>query len=313
MCVILAVSSDSQDVTKKEFEQASTYNSDGYGVAWVEGGKILYTKAMLLTDALVEFRPPKPYVMHFRLATVGDKVSKLCHPFTVTRSSKPRKKGGANSVLFHNGSIRRWEELMLAAYSGIGRLPAGPYSDSRAVAMMLARYGENIFGLDEVIDGQRYALLTKKGRLALYGSGWKEGKDDKIWRSNEWHLRNTYSAWGDTAESSIITGQWFFSKKKKCSKCDTEKYCNEMPQWCYECSDKWRKEYGDKDDCLYCGVKLIQAAGKRSGLCMRCTSKGRDKCGGCGRTLVGKEKVLGMCHICKASDERCMLCYTNSY
>ena len=89
MCVILAVNKDAKDVSMHEWDAAQYNNNDGYGIAWIKDGLVHFKKAIgSKIDALREFRPPKPYVMHFRLATVGTEITEMCHPFIVSPKSK---------------------------------------------------------------------------------------------------------------------------------------------------------------------------------------------------------------------------------
>jgi hypothetical protein len=80
---------------------------------------------------------PLPFVVHFRISTIGGVTKQLCHPFPVTKDCSTDLTGTASMVLFHNGIWNRWEEacmnmvLLKNAY-----FPNGQWSDSRALAWL---------------------------------------------------------------------------------------------------------------------------------------------------------------------------------
>ena len=332
MCVIIAVTQESQDLTSAEFRRASICHDDGYGIAYMHKGQVKYYKTMSPTERDVNFRPPKPYIMHFRMSTVGGNEVRLCHPFTVDKNSRPKKHGLAKKVMFHNGHITNWEELALAAYSSVGRLPKGPYSDSRAVAMMLGRFGDNIFDIEGIIGGQRYATLDLEGDMKLFGHGWLCSKDDNIYRSNQQHLNSAYSYLGmnDDGDIEWTPGQKetyptfnkgigecfdcgcslkFANNTDLCQACFTQRLDN----GCYKCGkaimstlDKGFK-FGLCADCfedevMYtscseCGIDLGNLHSKCLGLCYKCRTP--RPCIECGEDLKLKERKNSICALCE--------------
>jgi hypothetical protein len=272
MCVIVAVPKGAQDISHQEFKRAANYHDDGYGIAYQHKGRIKYWKTLKPGDKEADFRPPKPYIMHFRMATVGGEDAKLCHPFVVDHSSRPKKHGMADRVMFHNGHLHHWEELALAAYSSIGRLPKGPYSDSRAVAMMLGRFGENIFDIDGIISGQKYALFENNGDFKLFGRGWVKG-DDGVYRSNESHL-NYHYGWADSAYDNITKAEYdnyndYTSKTtaNSCFDCQGFLPAGNKTQLCHECF-----VHRIDNGCYKCGTAILSSmdAGFKYGLCNKC-------------------------------------------
>lgn len=241
MCVILAVSRDADDVTVSEWEKATCSNSDGYGIAWLEDGMVKFLKASYKDSfAYKDWRPPKPYIMHFRLATVGGDNTKLCHPFIVSPKSKLTLTGRAHEVLFHNGHWNDWAEWLAITYSGLGKLPKGPFSDSRALASMVGHYGPEIIKLSGAVGWQKIALFDKEGDIHLYGGGWETNSEDKIIRSNSQHLWSTqfgyyhgsdnryaYDRAANIAEhvaECLICGENFLTYREDdaiCNSCDT--------------------------------------------------------------------------------------------
>jgi len=92
MCLIIVkeqIKSPSRDILKT----AATKNPHGLGVYWLDTKKIEYYNssewAMLIND--------RPYIAHFRFATVGKIDPSNVHPFTINRSN--------GTFLFQNGTI----------------------------------------------------------------------------------------------------------------------------------------------------------------------------------------------------------------
>lgn len=149
-------------------ESAARQNRDGAGVAWRDGGMVRWRKGLTVEAAMrAAANLPLPYVMHFRLATVGDAISDLCHPFPIEKLPRTHKRGAARRVLFHNGHVAEWLAVLRASgYRG----PVDGWSDSRAVAHVLASAGTML--LSE-LGGSRFAVLTARGTVHRFGT-WQE-------------------------------------------------------------------------------------------------------------------------------------------
>ena len=74
-------------------------NPAGFGVAWYDGSKVRITKGVKSLDAIqaiVKGLQNYLSLIHFRWATIGDKVKENCHPFAV---------GVNQAAMVHNGSF----------------------------------------------------------------------------------------------------------------------------------------------------------------------------------------------------------------
>ena len=164
MCVIAVC--EQKRPTLEQLTLMESRNRDGIGMAWQEAGKVRYAKGLTLEAlfALTEV-VPMPFVVHFRLATVGGNRPLLCHPFPVAGDSPLELEGVAGSVLFHNGHISNWKQVvrgMLMTWTRKGwRLPKKEWSDSRALAVMAGLHG--VEALDFFEEGQRFAVLDGVG------------------------------------------------------------------------------------------------------------------------------------------------------
>lgn len=299
MCVILAVPDGAQDITPQEFDDAYRYNNDGFGMAWVEHDRVMYQK-FTAQDEIYKYqhwRPPKPYVFHFRIATVGNGDNPyLCHPFEVTPESKLKLVGEADQVLFHNGHWSSWAEWLGITYSGVGKLPPGDYSDSRTMALMVAMYGEPVLNIADAVDGQRIALLKGNKDLVLLGH-WDNSDPDKIQRSNIMHQ---YMNRGKT--SVVVTT----SRSEECIHCGIERSTND----CGVCATCVRKleETAPAIARTACPVCFKTILKEYETICAECERDNMfplccaPRCGT--RLYMTESLALKVCHQCRTKQER---------
>jgi len=191
MCVILVPTK--RHPKPKELNDAQEANPHGAGMAWKnKDGKLCYEKAI---DAkrvyeIIEGENPKlPYIIHFRIASVGTVCDKLTHPFPVNQSVSLKKQSqGKSPLLFHNGTWRDWKEAIMP-FSGHKDFPEGSlkdWSDSRALAYLAYKTKRGFF---RFID-EKVAIMEKNGEVNIYGN-WH--KNDTIWCSNLNHVRPKHS------------------------------------------------------------------------------------------------------------------------
>ena len=91
MCVIIIA--DKKNPPKSLLQKAEKTNPDGAGISWIENGSVKWVKGKNLTadkiKELIKVRKIKlPYVIHFRIGTVGGINDKLSHPFPLTAENK---------------------------------------------------------------------------------------------------------------------------------------------------------------------------------------------------------------------------------
>lgn len=168
MCVAVIVKGKSP--TQGELLDMEINNPHGAGLAWADpdGRGVAYRKGL---DAFQVYQllqdMPRPALLHFRWATHGPKVPRLCHPFPLGPKAllSVTLEGTAQAVLIHNGvwsSYRRhapaWAKLE-------------EFSDT-AVAAYVARDNPGI--LEDV------SWATAVGRIGVGGvmevsttGGWK--------------------------------------------------------------------------------------------------------------------------------------------
>ena len=93
MCVIIIA--DKKNPPKSLLKKAEDHNRDGAGIAWIDQkeGCVRWVKGKNLTakkiKKLIKERNIKvPYVIHFRIGTVGSVSDQLSHPFPLSENVK---------------------------------------------------------------------------------------------------------------------------------------------------------------------------------------------------------------------------------
>lgn len=170
MCVIFVVENarPSPQMVYKAWQR----NDHGGGVAWREDGKVYWKKGLKLAEMHEACQQlPMPYVAHFRIASQGGVRPDLCHPFEISRSPSIALEGTTEDrVLFHNGDWDKWQDWALStAYRTGEPIPAGKWSDSRAIAWIGSIYGPGFF---EFLP-EKLAIMGPNS-LEVFGRGWKD-------------------------------------------------------------------------------------------------------------------------------------------
>lgn len=204
MCVIFWVNKDrpSQYMVEKAFD----HNDDGGGGAWrttneqgepvVEWKKGLGVKEMVRLAAEL----PIPYILHFRIASIGGVRDSLTHPFPINKNGSLALEGKTKGyVLFHNGHWKEWnDECRKAAVLSNTPIPMGRWSDTRAMAWLCSIYGP---GYMEFMPEQKGIVFGPQDMQIFDGNGWERvktnGRDkakdndegDFVWCSNDFFTK----------------------------------------------------------------------------------------------------------------------------
>ncbi len=181
MCVIIAC--EKTYPSMQTLESAESLNQDGGGIAWIEKGIVHYKKGLSMDAKQIYKITQKiqlPFIIHFRITSVGSTKPALCHPFPITHKAETSLLGTAKAVIFHNGTWTDWEHCMLATLLDKQvKMPRGSWSDSRAMAFIAAHTNKKI--LKKIVTGwNKMAILTPKG-IEYYGDQWaKIAEKDEI-------------------------------------------------------------------------------------------------------------------------------------
>jgi len=139
---------NNRKITRNEIERFWNANSDGAGVVWKYGSRVLFKKGIMNKNDLIKFleKINPPYIVHFRLASIGERKPELTHPFLCSEEnplSGELKKG--QLLLFHNGhDSKAVEMLMIAKFVKGEEFNYKHISDTRAIAILISKLGPNI-------------------------------------------------------------------------------------------------------------------------------------------------------------------------
>lgn len=168
MCIIAIC--QERALTAGELDACWQGNSDGAGVAWVTNGAVHYVKGLMdnaeLQKEYEKVRKNLPHIVHFRLASAGSVCPELTHPFVVTKSLgvNPLYYQGKQAILFQNGHVHHWEELLINVHLAADQHIKGEWSDGRLAAVLAARLGKDI--LSKL--GGKFAVFSLSG-IILWG------------------------------------------------------------------------------------------------------------------------------------------------
>jgi gamma-glutamylaminecyclotransferase len=90
MCVII-IKDGSNIIDDATLAASATINPHGLGIAWLDTGEVEKTTS----DDWAQLRTERPYIAHFRYATIGKVSPANCHPFEINDEE----------VLFQNGTV----------------------------------------------------------------------------------------------------------------------------------------------------------------------------------------------------------------
>jgi len=175
MCI--AILNKSEKLPLSSFKESLKSNPDGFGMAWIEGGKIQTWKSLsqsakkLYTEYCKAFeRTDKPIILHFRISTCGLIDLDNSHPFYINR----------NLIFAHNGIIR-----------GYGK---GTENDTRHFSReILEKITEkDLFHnpaiqslIEERIGYSKLIFLNAMGETKIYGENLGHWAKDGNWYSND--------------------------------------------------------------------------------------------------------------------------------
>ncbi len=193
MCVAVVVESNT-NLSDADLQSMARHNPDGGGVAWVSGSVVHFRKGLTWEDvAKLQAKLPRPFLLHFLIATRGGKAPELTHPFPVgLQAFDEELTGFSKAVIIHNGT---WSEFNRYVPKGVDW---NAVSDTQ-VAAYVAGWDESI--LDEVRWSNAIMRATDDGKADVTLRGdWTE-HDGNLFSNLHW--RNTYSWQGGRAATTV--------------------------------------------------------------------------------------------------------------
>lgn len=159
-------------ITREGGENAFRANPDGAGVGWRIESRTHIVKGFITSRDFLSFYDEfdvVPHIVHFRLGTSGGRCPELTHPFVVSLTSPlVTEWSGKEPILANNGIVHGWEDTFLRFLPDVcrelrrrgrrGKIPPGPWSDTRAAAVIAALVGDEIL---EFLGGKGVVLGSK--------------------------------------------------------------------------------------------------------------------------------------------------------
>ena len=229
MCVIACYENDfplMDDLVSME-----SMNQDGAGIAYIKDDWVHWEKginAKRISQIIEDEKVKKPFVVHFRIASVGGKDKQLCHPFPIEKDVPLKLKGKSkHGVLFHNGTWTEYKEIIQIACLRAGvRVPDGKISDSRIMAWLAHNFGVNFL---QSISGQKMTVLTPKG--IQYFGNFEDFQNDKVsntYFDRTWTFNNGFGYQDLVRKSQGLKVKNHVKPNKKAKKIKTEKIPDQL-------------------------------------------------------------------------------------
>ena len=192
MCIILLA--EKKHLTLDILQKAENRNPHGDGIAWIdqESKKVKWIKSEKLTSEKIlkivkKYNIQFPYIVHFRITSVGSTSDQLCHPFDLSAKLDQNDLMGSSDqgVLFHNGTILEYNDIYdlvftagkLNDQNGIFNDIELERSDSRTISYIASNKRLGLNFLDRFFSkSQKIAVLTPKG-ITKFGFNWSTVKD----------------------------------------------------------------------------------------------------------------------------------------
>ena len=225
MCVIICCDKKSGHITKKMLKNAEESNNDGMGIAWInKNNKVQWVKGLNSKNMLKLIKKLKPslkrgYIVHARIASIGDVCPTLTHPFEINNTANDSLTGESDvGVLFHNGTWTDYEEYMMKTLIKTNtKMYEGKNSDSRSMAFLAHKFGINFLSL---ITDQKIAVLTPKG-IKRFGDFPKV--NDYFCSNRYFNMEKTNFGYGYSDDDFESQFDKRYQQKSYCDGCDTEK------------------------------------------------------------------------------------------
>jgi hypothetical protein len=196
MCIII-LSHDGNLPDKDMLRTAYENNPDGFGVMWVDNGRVQTKHGLFTFDQVwesLEDLEGIPWSMHLRYVTRGKRVVTQCHPFEV--SSK--RQSGRDIWMMHNGTFMFLNERV-KAYGGLK-------SDTEVFANYLAEILRSKQNPDKVLFSSqvqenmkkkvesfnKMVFLTDEGRFEVFNEEGGVWLDNDMWASNTYSFQDGY-------------------------------------------------------------------------------------------------------------------------
>lgn len=215
MCVIAVYENNYPE--PEDLINMEAMNQHFGGIAWRKDGKIEYRKGINAKEMTILIKEEKiklPFIVHFRIASIGEVSKELNHPFPISENVDNALSGNCDEVLFHNGTWSDYTKYLsnTCMMKGI-KAPNGKISDSRIMAWLSYHYGYNFLGA--VIDDNSKVVIFTPSEIIKFGK-WHEFKKESV--SNTYFDKPQFSQndfFGIYDKTPIFTTKGKNKKNKK--------------------------------------------------------------------------------------------------
>ena len=157
MCLIIHKPKAGSVIPDQYITNAENINPDGFGITYLDGVKPETHITMNYDEARSFIKQQRPFVAHYRYATVGDVNESNCHPFKFN-----------GNYLYSNGTV--------------AKLGNKKKSDTKVVADYLSKIPNQYWHMVLSMTETRFAIVNDKCRVKRYGE-WHV-KDDIYYSKN---------------------------------------------------------------------------------------------------------------------------------
>ena len=158
MCIII-IKQKNKTIEEETLRRSSEINADGLGVVWLDTFKVSYHKSSEWRELLTD----RPFIAHFRYATVGKVCLENTHPFVCGKNK--------NELLMMNGTIK-----------GLG---SKDKTDSRVLAENLGKIDRSLWKAELEQHTSRFVTInTKTKSFQIYNRDLYTYKDG-VWYSKD--------------------------------------------------------------------------------------------------------------------------------
>lgn len=191
MCLAIVKPADAT-IPPDNFKQGWISNPDGGGYGFIDknGNTVVrkgFSKLKEMEDAYavdVKQYADSPFLVHFRICTMGAKDEDNTHPFSIE-----------NGLLIHNGTISG-----TAAVYGSGKSDTALFAESVSKHFTYDFVKQHAQELNDILSYNKVAVLFKDKRYAILNES-KGYWDGGVWYSNRGYVRysgrNSYNFTGD--------------------------------------------------------------------------------------------------------------------
>lgn len=184
--------------TKERVETMIKNNPDGVGIAYNNGKRVYFAKALTNAEKVMEFfegipKSARDVVFHARIATSGGISAEKCHPYPLTADDdllNAKQHLTKKAVVFHNGVLPVSIEKGKNDTQTFIKHSLAPLYNASEEALRDGAFDDLI---ELAIRDSRLVIMYPDG-VRLYGSGWKADADGVVY-SNASYKGNVYKRW----------------------------------------------------------------------------------------------------------------------